>query len=233
MLDEFVYIISSLNNGTVIYEKNDVDTEILLGEANLKLYHTNSKHYFLSEYQENYDVIEKSIKSNQVVRELKDIRPNNSYLILFYKINSFDEEVSKKIIRLEENEFFYKKYVFYYTEKEYKSFVEWFNISSQKKLSKILETEECTPKSGQEYIDFLLRLIIKIPFLNLEFKKMELANFDNLLDAQLDGIRKNKDEVHKTYDRLANELKNRSADEIAETLFGEIIGGIDDENQID
>ncbi len=232
ILDQFVSIISSLNNGTVISYMNDNDTEILLGEPKLKLYCTNHKHYFLSEYQDDYDIIEKNIKNNQIVKKIKDIRPNNSYLILFYKINSFDEEVSKKIIRLEENEFFYKKYIFYYTEEEYASFIEWFNKRPEKSLSNILKTEECSPESTDLYIQFLLRLIIKIPFLNLEFKKMELENFDDLLNAQLDGIRKNKEEVYKIFNRLTSELEKCSADEIAETLFSEIIGGIDDENQI-
>lgn len=232
ILDEFVSIISSLNNGTVISSMNNDDTEILLGELNLKLYSANHKYYFLSEYQDDYDVIEKNIKDNQIVKEIKEIRPNNSYLVLFYKINSFNEEISKKIIRLEENEFFYKKYVFYYTEEEYASFIEWFNKRPEKSLSYILKNEECSPESVYLYMQFLLRLIIKIPFLNLEFKKMELENFDELLNAQLDGIRKNKEEVYKIFNRLTDELKKSSADEISETLFSEIIGGIDDENQI-
>lgn len=232
ILNEFVSIISSLNNGNVISGIDNDVTEILLGEMNLKLYCTNHKYYFLAEYKDDYDVIEKNIKNNQNVKDIKDNRPNNSYLVLFYKINSFDEEISKKIIRLEENEFFYKKYVFYYTEEESASFIEWFNKRPEKSLSNILKTEECSPESVELYIQFLLRLIIKIPFLNLEFKKMELENFDDLLNAQLDGIRKNKEDVYNIFNRLTNELEKHSADEIAETLFSEIIGGIDDENQI-
>lgn len=230
ILDELVSIISSLNNGTVINGMNNDDTEILLEEPNLKLFYSNHKYYFLSEYQDDYDVIEKNIKNNQIVKEIKDNRPNNSYLVLFYKINSFDEEISKKVIRLEENEFFYKKYVFYYTEEEYVSFIEWFNIRPEKSLSNILKTEECSPESVDLHIQFLLRLIIKIPFLNLEFKKMELKNFDDLLKAQLDGIRKNKEDVYNIFNRLTVELEERSTDEIVETLFSEIIGGSDDEN---
>lgn len=230
ILDELVSIISSLNNGTVINGMNNDDTEILLEEPNLKLFYSNHKYYFLSEYQDDYDIIEKNIKNNQIVKEIKDNRPNNSYLVLFYKINSFDEEISKKVIRLEENEFFYKKYVFYYTEEEYVSFIEWFNMRPEKSLSNILKTEDCSPESVDLHIQFLLRLIIKIPFLNLEFKKMELKNFDDLLKAQLDGIRKNKEDVYNVFKRLTVELEERSTDEIVETLFSEIIGGSDDEN---
>lgn len=232
ILDEFVSIIASLNNGTVISGIDNSDTEILAGEGNLKFYCTNHKYYFLSEYQNNYDIIEKNIRNNKIVKSIKDIRPNNSYLVLFYKVNSFDEEISKKIIRLEENEFFFKKYVFYYTEEENESFIEWFNKRPEKSLSNILKTEECSPESVDLYMQFLLRLIIKIPFLNLEFRKMELENFDDLLNCQLDRIRNNKKDIHKIFNRLTNELGNRSTDEIAENLLSEILGGIEDENKI-
>lgn len=230
MLNEFISIISSLNNGTIIKGMNNEDTEIILGEQNLKLYCASHKFYFLSDYQDNYDVIEKNIKNNRIVKEITNIRPNNSYLVMFYKIDIFDEDVSKKIIKLEENEFFYKKYVFYYTEEEYSSFIEWYNERSEKSLSSIIKSEECTPESEYLYMQFLLRLIIKIPFINLEFKKMELENFEDLLNTQLDGIRKNKEEVHKIYNRLKGEIEKLSTDEIAENLFSEIIGGIDDED---
>jgi len=231
MLDEFVSIISNLNNGTVIYGVDNDGSEISLGEPNLKLYCTNHKYYFLTEYQDDYDVIEMKIKNNQVVKKIEDHRPNNSYLVLFYKITSFDEDMSKKIIKLEENEFFYKKYVFYYTEEEYSSFIEWINKRPGKNLSYILKNEDCSPESRDLYMQFFLRLIIKIPFLNLEFKKMELENFDELLNAQLSGIRSSsRSGIIQTYDWIKGELEKRSADEIAETLFSEIIGGADDEN---
>jgi len=229
-LEESVSIISCLNNGTVIDGINNEDSEILLAEPNLKLYYSNHKYYFLSEYKDDYDIIEKNIENNNIVKDIKGIRPNNSYLILLYKINSFNEEASKKIIRLEENEFFYKKYVFYYTEEEYASFIKWFNIRPEKSLSNILKSEDCSPESVNLYMQFLLRLIIKVPFLNLQFKKMELENFDDLLSSQLDGIRKNKEEVQQLFIRLTDGLEKHLADEIAETLFSEIIGGIDDEN---
>jgi hypothetical protein len=232
ILDEFVSIISSLNNTAVISDMKDSDMEILLDESDLKLYHTNHKYYFLSIYQDDYNIIEKNIKNNLIIQEIENIRPNNSYLILFYKIKYFNDEVSKKIIRLEENEFFYKKYVFYYTEEEYVSFIEWFKNRKEKSLSSILKSEECSPESMDLYMQFLLRLVIKIPFLKLEFKKMELDNFDDLLNSHLNGIRKNKVEVHKILHRLTDGLEKHSPEEIAETLFLEIIGGADNEDQI-
>lgn len=231
MLKEFIDIISSLNNGSVIRHADNKDTEIWLNESGVKLYYNNNKYYFLSEYRNDYDIIEKRLKNNSAVKENKEIRPNNSYLILFYEIESFNEEISKRIITLEENEFFYKKYVFYYSKEEYTSFTDWHNTLPQKDLSYILKNAQCSPSSEELHIQFLLRLIIKVPFLELEFKKMELEDFDSLLETQLDGIRKNKDSVQKMFDRLTNELDNHSVDEIVDTLFAEIIGGTDNENQ--
>lgn len=57
-LDDFMTIISNLNKGTVIGGIDDYESEIQLGEANLKLYHANQKYYFLSEYHDDYDVLE-------------------------------------------------------------------------------------------------------------------------------------------------------------------------------
>lgn len=230
MLNEFINIISSLNDGSVIRHMNNNDTEIWLNESDIKLYYNNSKYYFLSEYSNNYDAIEKKLKSNSSVEEYKELRPNNSYLILFYEIESFGEEVSKRIITLEENEFFYKKYVFYYTKKEYESFIGWYNNLAKKDLSYILKNEQSSPSSKELYIQFLLRLIIKVPFLEFEFKKMEIEDFDKLFESQLDGIRNNKDTVKKMFDRITNELDNYSVDEIVDTLFLEITGGTDNEN---
>lgn len=229
MLNKFIDIISSLNNGSVIRYMDNNDTEIWLNEPGIKLYY-NNKYYFLSEYCNDYDIIEKKLKNNSIVRNHKEIRPNNSYLILFHEIKSFNEEISKRIITLEENEFFYKKYVFYYSKEEFASFTDWYNNLAEKDLSYILKNEKCPPNSNELYIQFLLRLIIKVPFLELEFKKMELENFDSLLETQLDGIRKNKDLVKKMFDRLTNELDNYSVNEIVDTLFSEITGGTGDEN---
>lgn len=230
MLNEFIDVISSLNDGSVIRHMNNTDTEIWLNEADVKLYYNNNKYYFLSEYSNNYDAIEKKLKSNSIAKEHKELRPNNSYLILFYEIESFSEEISKRIITLEENEFFYKKYVFYYLKEEYASFIDWYNNLPEKDLSYILKNEQCSPSSKKLYMQFLLRLIIKVPFLEFEFKKMELEDFDNLLESQLDGIRNNKDSVKKMFDRITNELDNHSVNEIVDTLFSEIIGGTDNEN---
>lgn len=164
--------------------------------------------------------------------EIKDRRPNNSYLILLYKIETFSEEVSKKIIMLEENEFFYKRYVFYYTENEYESFKSWFDKREEKNLTSILQTDDCSPVTKNLYMQFLLRLIIKIPFIKLEFKKMELENFDDLLMAQLNGTKKNKEQIHDLFRKISEELKTYSSEKIADTLFLEIMEANTNEDQV-
>lgn len=231
-LEDLIEIINSLNNGTVICGQDNDDTEILLSESNIKLYCANKKYYFLAEYQEDYDIIERKIRNNQFVAEIKERRPNNSYLVLLYKVQCFDNEISKKVITLEENEYFYKRYVFYYTQEEYDSFINWFNQRKDKSLTDILKTEECTPDTEKLHIQFLLRLVIKIPFLNLQFKKMEIDNFEDLMDAQLKGIRKNKDTVVDFFNKLTETLEEHTVEEIAENLFNEIVGGANSENQI-
>ena len=91
----------------------------------------------LAEYNDDYNIIEDSIKENDVVSQLEEQKPNNSYLILFYK-----------------------KYIFYYTQEEFESFKEWFDLKDFNSLSEILELSECDPKAESLYMKFLLRLII-------------------------------------------------------------------------
>lgn len=230
MLDSFVKIISTLNEGSVIYQTDNKDSEIMLGNSNIKLYTANNKFYFLSEYNDDYNIIEDSIRENDVVSQLEELKPNNSYLILFYEIEEFNEQISKKIIKLEENEFFYKKYIFYYTQEEFKSFKEWFDLKDFNSLSEILELSECDPKSEFLYMKFLLRLIIKIPFLNVRFKKIELENFDAILSDKLNCVRQNRDEIQTFFEYLTQKLDVLQPDEVAQSLFSYVVGGSDDEN---
>ena len=226
MLDSFVKIISTLNEGNVIYQTDSKDSEIILGNSKIKLYTANNKFYFLSEYNDDYNIIEDSIKGSQ----LEEQKPNNSYLILFYKIEEFNEQISKKIIKLEENEFFYKKYIFYYTQEEFESFKEWFDLKKFNSLSEILELSECDPKSESLYMNFLLRLIIKIPFLNVRFKKIELENFDAILSDQLNRVRQNRDEIQTLFEYLTQKLDVLQTEEVAQSLFSYVVGGGEDEN---
>lgn len=230
MLDSFVKIISTLNEGNVIYQTDSKDSEIILGNSKIKLYTANNKFYFLSEYNDDYNIIEDSIKGNDVVSQLEEQKPNNSYLILFYKIEEFNEQISKKIIKLEENEFFYKKYIFYYTQEEFESFKEWFDLKKFNSLSEILELSECDPKSESLYMNFLLRLIIKIPFLNVRFKKIELENFDAILSDQLNRVRQNRDEIQTLFEYLTQKLDVLQTEEVAQSLFSYVVGGGEDEN---
>lgn len=231
-LNSFVSFISSLNNGSVIYGTADTDSEIILGVDNVKLYRGVEKYYFLAEYTDNYNEIEKNIKDNKILKNLPELRPNNSYLTLLYKVEHFSDDILKKVIQIEENEFFYKKYVFYYSESELRSFNEWFSGRKDKNLTSILHNEDCSPESEKLYMQFLLRLVIKLPFLRLNFKKMELDDFDVLVEHQLNGVRTATHEIKHLYSRLCNELEVFTPEKIAETLFGEILKGDKDENKI-
>ena len=128
------------------------------------------------------------------------------------------------------DEFFYKKYIFYYTQEEFESFKEWFDLKNFNSLSEILELSECDPKSESLYMNFLLRLIIKIPFLNVRFKKIELENFDAILSNQLNRVRQNRDEIQTLFEYLTQKLDVLQTEEVAQSLFSYVIGGGEDEN---
>lgn len=230
-LKEFISIIAELNNGLVIYNQDDTESEIVIDSPNIKLYSANNKYYFISKYENDFSIIEENLKAIIANLPSSDIKPYNTYLLLFYNIEDFTDDISKKIIKLEENEFFYKKYVFYYTNSEYDAFTDWFNKLTNKSLSYILSSPNCSPLSGNLHIDFLLRLTIKVPFIHLEFKKMNLKNFDELLNNQLDSMRKDKQVIIQMHDFLSECFaKSNTPEEIAEQLFSDIREVNADEN---
>lgn len=224
-LDQYLDIVSLLNNGSVIFGDEENKSEIKLNQHDLRVYFMNNKYYFISEYKENLTEIEKNILENSTIKKFSNRKPNNSYLILLYNVKSISNDVYKEVIKLEENEFFYKKYVLYYTDSEFTDFMGWWNRIDKKSLQVLLSNESLDPNTTENHIKFLFRLIIKTPFINLEFPKTKMANFDNLLDKKLQNITIDKSEINETYQYISKSLKYLNTEEISDNLLKEITEG--------
>lgn len=222
-LAQYLDIVSVLNNGSVIFNDEENKSEIKLGLDNLRLYFTKNKYYFISEFKGNLTEIEKNIFENEIIKTFSSRKPNNSYLILLYNVRSISNDVYKEVIKLEENEFFYKKYVLYYTDSEFTDFMDWWNRIDKKALQVLLSDENLDPNTTENHIKFLFRLLIKTPFVHLKFSKTKMANFDDLLDKKLQNITANKSEVNEIYKYLSKNLVHFNAKEISDNLLKEII----------
>jgi hypothetical protein len=129
--------------------------------------------------------------------QIKQIPANLIYSIIILKVNEINDELYKTIIKIEEDEYFSKKYVFYYTEEELRRFYYWkerclgnsFNsLLNQKENAKLLED-----KDNSVGLKFMLRLLVKLPFIKANIESSHIKDFDEELDNIIDKIRNEED----------------------------------------
>lgn len=138
MIDVIIDIIRSLNEGNVLPFQKDAETKIDLYNKDVELYIDYSgnekKYYYFAELKmddekdDNLPQIEDILRNNEALAVIGEPNPSDSYMILLWQIENIDESIYPYVIKIEENEFFYKKYVFYYTGQELKSFMDWYHI---------------------------------------------------------------------------------------------------------
>lgn len=201
MIDVIIDIIRLLNEGNVLPFQKDAETKIDLYNKDVELYIDYSgnekKYYYFAELKmddekdDNLPQIEDILRNNEALAVIGEPNPSDSYMILLWQIENIDESIYPYVIKIEENEFFYKKYVFYYTGQELKSFMDWYHILSEKGSSDLTELlqELQSLDEGAVQVDFLTRLLAKVPFFNPVFPKAVMNDFDKMVQKRIDGIR--------------------------------------------
>ncbi len=201
MIDVIIDIIRSLNEGNVLPFQKDAETKIDLYNKDVELYIDYSgnekKYYYFAELKmddekdDNLPQIEDILRNNEALAVIGEPNPSDSYMILLWQIENIDESIYPYVIKIEENEFFYIKYVFYYTGQELKSFMDWYHILSEKGSSDLTELlqELQSLDEGAVQVDFLTRLLAKVPFFNPVFPKAVMNDFDKMVQKRIDGIR--------------------------------------------
>lgn len=121
-----------------------------------------------------------------------DIEKNTSLIILLKVEELWDDfkEIKNQIMKIEEDEYFFRKYIIVYDDK-------WINgiknINSTDELNSEItkiDLEEFRKDNFENSKWYLIiQLFIKLPFLNLKVKKIEL---ENLLDKINNNIEKSK-----------------------------------------
>lgn len=124
---------------------------------------------------------------------------NNTYLIISTKIpeNISEKELYKEISIVEEDPYFFKKQVFYYTDNEilqlnFEEIDKYCSAYFNALVSDVDRYENYTNNADLEY-GFSIKLFEKFPFLKLEIKHKELLNLekmivDNLSKTEVDLI---------------------------------------------
>lgn len=167
--DEFVILKNAINNYFCIFEANEEveDTEKIVAN------------------------IEKSCRENMI---LSKIKPQFIYAIVILRTSYAEDKLYKKIIEIEENEYFCKKYVFYYSDDEVNKFKAWAKKNNKNTFNELINLESNNKdinKSDQNAIalKFMLRMIIKFIFIKVCIGSKELISFDKELTIQLAKIR--------------------------------------------
>ena len=225
MINVIMDIIRLLNEGNVIPMQRDQNTKIDLYNDNdqVQLFLDSSgeenKYYYFAEFvindeQDNLAQIEDMVLNSDVYTVIGKPKPSNSYMILLWKVEQIDERLYPYIIQIEENEFFYKKYVFYYTEKEQKCFSEWYgtlNIDKKPVLDTVLEALQFLNDESDQ-MQFLTRLLSKVPFFNPVFPKAVMNDFSKMVRQKIDGIRKQKNTVEMINDIFIKSIEEETFD---------------------
>ena len=222
MINTMLDIIRLLNDGSIIPMQKDEDTKIDLYNEKVQLfvdaYGEKSKYYYFSEFeiddadQDNLAEIEDVALNSDAYTVIEKPTPSDSYMILFWKVGDIEERLYPDIIKIEENEFFYKKYVFYYTEKELQCFEKW--CSSLKTNGKpMLDTALAAIQflnDESEPVQFLTRLLSKVPFFNPIFPKAVMNDFGEMVRQKIDGTRKQKKNVEMINDMFIRSIEEAS-----------------------
>lgn len=201
MINSIIEIIRTLNGGTVIPFQKDEITKMNLYSDNVELYVDSSgaknKFFYFAEFkmngenEDNLAQIESELSDNQAFAVIGEPEPSDSYMILLWEVEKIGENIYPYIINTEENEFFYKKYIFYYTKNELQCFQEWYGKLVENGKGCLTNTLQALQELNEEseQAGFLIRLLTKVPFLDPVFPKAVMANFDNMVKKRIEGIR--------------------------------------------
>ena len=224
---KIIELLTKINGGSLIENQSNQNTikDLFYEDFALCVDERDGKHYFFAKYnvqegKDNLWEIEQRTFNNKKVFEDERPNPSLSYLILFWQVEEINDDVFSKVIQIEENEFFYKKYVFYYTSDEISMLRKWIDEQKHVSISGILNE---ISKEGDEISEkflLLIRLFVKIPFWRFEFKKDELEDFEDLVNRKVSAMRGVKDMVKELLEFIAEKEMNTDID--AENLANEI-----------
>jgi len=179
------------------YDSNSVIDDVMFHEK------VEKEYYFTAKYgQDEFFNFFEADKTNDIIQQFDSYKKDddnikkNTSLIIYVEVENLEEfqSVNKSMIfKVEEDEYFFKKYVIIYTKSSIKNINLEKNINNQ--LNEILQTDDMIDKyQGNNYFDdeylVAMQLIIKIPFLSLEipnkrFKPVEQKINDSLQNDSL------------------------------------------------
>ena len=228
-MNELIRMIAKLNGGNLLtgQENSEVEKNLSSDVAKLYIDRFDHKYYFFAEYlvdgaKDNWEQIQKDTIDNDEAFGEEKPKPSDSYLILLWRVDRIEPNIYSKIIDIEENEFFYKKYVLYYTQEEYKALKEWLEENENLTIEKVLAVLAHEAEEMTLYGKLLVRIITKIPFWHLNFPSAELDDFESIVDMEIARMRSSsKNEVQEL--RTVIDKGPKDAEALADVIFSEYL----------
>lgn len=229
IMNEMINMLSKLNGGNLFEEQKNEDTERTLYSDIAKLFvdRLDRKYYFFAEYiadeeKDNWNQIQAATVYNAEAFGEERPKPSDSYLILFWNVDKIDDAIYSKIIDIEENEFFYKKYVLYYTQEEYEALKKWLMDNENLNIERVLDFLSYEADGMSICAKMLVRIITKIPFWNLKFPTAVLEDFEHLVDEKIANMRDaSKGEIQEMKEFIDN--NREEAEKLADAIFSEYL----------
>ncbi|MBE9886656.1 hypothetical protein G8B50_02905 [Enterococcus durans] len=148
--------------------------------------------------------------------------PQDTYVVFFSKVSEHVDELQKFIIRVEENEFLFKKYVCLYTEDELS---ELQSILPKVETNRVFwSNENLISEKKNLTSQLLLRLTIKVPIVTLNFAEIKFNSVQNRVSAMI----YDKDNLKKLNNDLVSWIETENPEVVGELLFKELVGEVDE-----
>lgn len=216
-------------NGTLISSMEDSES-VIYDEEFIILKNKIKNHFCIFEFEQNEvnteeiaAYIERCCNENEILRNIK---PQFIYAIVILKTSCIEEQLHKKIIEIEENEYFCKKYVFYYNDNEVNTFEAWAKKNKKNSFNELIRIESNNKTINKKDTDsialkFMLRILIKFIFVKVDLEYKGEVSFENELLEQLKKIRKDsiKSNIHKLNEEGLGKLMSMNLDESVDSYL--------------
>jgi len=197
--NELFKILSRMNGGSILSGQADDFTRknLFSDAASLFIDEMDNKYYFFAEYiidgeSDNFYLIQEATIRNKEAFGDEKVNPSDAYLIMFWKVDEINESIYSKVIKFEEDEMFYKKYLIYYTEEELNALISRLDEYKEPNLKKIIEDISTKEKLDDAW-KLAIRIMTKIPFWNMEFPSAVMEDFEEKVEKSISRTTKNID----------------------------------------
>lgn len=216
-------------NGTLISGMEDSES-VIYDEKFIILKNRIKNHFCIFEFDHNETNIEEIVayierccNENEILRNIK---PQFIYAIVILKTTCIGEQLNKKIIEIEENEYFCKKYVFYYNDNEVNTFEAWAEKNKKNSFNELITIESNNKTINKKDKDsialkFMLRILIKFIFVRVDLEYKGEVSFENELLEQFKKIKKDsiKSNINKLNEEGLGKLMAMNLDEAVDSYL--------------